>query len=109
MSSEIIVAIILGLLAASPGVYAIYRQKPRDEAEITERIQKSVMALLDVKDKRITELEAQVARMEILLEAIAEDAQGSLKLYYQLKAEAIEPKYIPLKLRKNIRVDIKAE
>lgn len=103
--SEGILAIIIAVIAAVPGLWAVYRQKRRDnaaaekdETEAVDNLSRSALALLVPYKERVSELEAQVdklkwkvAELESQVEHLNYIKRGARRLENQVKSLGGEP------------------
>jgi len=107
------VTIVVALIAASPGIWAIWQQHKKDvaaaEKDVTaasDTITNSAIKLVEPLKKRIDELEIQVNELEAKIDqqdiVIHKLTVGSKKLYKQLIERNIAPIWNPASLEEQI-------
>jgi TolA-binding protein len=106
MDSQAWLTVILAIIAASPGIYAVWKQTRKDKAaalkdssDASEAITDSALKLVNPLKKRIDELEKQVSEFETrinhLEDVIHKYATGTKKLTKQLTDNKLNPCWSP--------------
>jgi hypothetical protein len=114
MNSSTWITIILAIIAASPGIYAVWRQRRKDEAAAgkdnataSDLISQSATRLLEPLKKQIDELQEQVGVLEDKVAhqetVIHKFVVGSKKLHKQLLDAGLNPVWQPADLEAELK------
>jgi len=93
--SEMLVPLIVAIVAALPGLYAVWQGRRKggaDVAEVYERVASNVGKRLDMLQERVNTLEEQIVMYERVLD---EWRTGIEKLICQLTEKGIDPVWTP--------------
>src|SRR3990167_4571810 len=82
-----IVNIVVALIMALPGIYAVYRQLRKDKQDSTSLIRESAVALIEPLKKRIDELEKQAHDDQGHIHALEAELEEKSKLIHSLEVE----------------------
>ncbi len=115
MSQELITAIVVALVAAAPGLFALFHQRRLASATAADTLTGSAMRMVERHDKEIKELEDKndhlEAELEVQAHAIENLTAKNLKLQVlisiltnQLRAAGFEPVVDPARIE-SIEVD----
>ena len=83
-----VITIVVAILAAAPGLYAVYRQQRKIDAEATQTIGKAYKELFDELDERIKVLEAQLIEKQRQIEDLESEIDDLRTL---MRERGIEP------------------
>lgn len=99
---EYLVPILLALIAAAPGVWAILSQRNKIKVDAATEINNAAIALIKPYRERIAELEKRVNALEVELDAqrstidfYEEIHRGARRLHSQVKSLGGDPVYNP--------------
>lgn len=109
MSQELIVAIVVALVAAAPGLFALFHQRRLASASVTDTLTKSAIGMVERHDKEIKELEEKndhlEAELEVQAHAIENLTAKNLKLQVlvsilanQIRLRGVEPIIDPARI-----------
>jgi hypothetical protein len=104
--SSLIIPILIAIIAASPGVYALIAQRKKikadavkTEAEAAEIIQRIAAKQIEQYQKRVDALEKRIGKLEDelqnTLDCLISVVQGGHQLYGQVKDLGADPVYTP--------------
>jgi hypothetical protein len=104
--SSLIIPLVLAIVAASPGIYALIAQRNKvkadavkTEAQAAEIIQRVAAKQIAQYQKRVDELEIRIVKLEDelqdTLDCLIGVVEGGHKLYGQVKELGQEPVYTP--------------
>jgi predicted nucleic acid-binding Zn-ribbon protein len=114
MDSQTWATIILALIAASPGIYAVWKQQRKDiaaarkdTADASESITNSAVKLIEPLNKEIDKLKARVVELESKVihqdEVIHKFVVGTKRLQKQLLDHGMNPVWQPATLEAEIK------
>lgn len=91
MSQELIVAIVVALVAAAPGLFALFHQRRLAGATVADTLTESAERLVQRHEKEIEQLEKKIATLghEIEIQAAALENATAANLKQQLYSSII--------------------
>jgi hypothetical protein len=97
--SDTTITIIVAIIAAVPGIAALWRGRNKDRAEA----ETSYQSLYEKSVERIAQLEARMAKLELRIRKSEKILIGAHKLYHQVRMldATVTPAYKPPDLLEN--------
>lgn len=88
MEYDWVITFFVAIIAALPGLYAVYRQRNKNDAEATQTIGKAYKELFDELDERIKALELQLIEKQKQIEDLENEID---ELRTLMRTKGIEP------------------